>query len=300
MQAQNQQENRSGSCQTIGNLMTGIEKNAQNSVSIATSSSAIPTGSETTTMPEETQCSTGMQLSSHGLEMLRNSVKMGDPTAIETSLLESLKSDFGSRLDIVETTNEHYERTGYRLTIHSEIPQNWLAAINHLNQAGAGENIAYEISRLRTLTAKRKEKEFDLELSIDAMTEELKIYPLDIVRYVCREWARKNTFFPVLKEMIDGCEKHMHLRRALLGATKTKATALPSPKRSVPAYEGRKSYGDTPKDQWDKAHYDEAINEAVRMVNMAAHNPSWINGEEWQKRIDTLTSESNSRFKQEA
>ncbi len=92
------------------------------------------------------------------------------------------------------------------------------------------------------MTAKRKEGEFDLELSIGAITEELCEYPEDIVRTVCREWARTNTFFPVLKELLDECNKLMELRKSLLSQMREQRVISNKPKNEewTPATEDEK------------------------------------------------------------
>jgi hypothetical protein len=96
----------------------------------------------------------------------------------------------------------------------------WIKALEHYTKPALEEKVVIEVARLRCLTAKRKEGEFDMELSLGAITEELREYPIDIVQTVCREWARNNVFFPVLKELIDGCEKLLKPRNAILTASK--------------------------------------------------------------------------------
>lgn len=106
----------------------------------------------------------------------------------------------------------------HEVTISVEPDVNWIKALEHYTKPSRGDITAMEVTRLRSLTAKRKEGEFDLELSIGAITEELRIYPEDIVRTVCRNWSRNNKFFPVLKELIDECEKLFEPRYTILDA----------------------------------------------------------------------------------
>lgn len=116
--------------------------------------------------------------------------------------------------------NKDFEITNYQIVLKSPIPEGWLKALEYYNRPSRTDFVAFEVSRMRNLTAKRKEGEFDMEMSIEAITEELRDYPEDVVQSVCRSWARTNIFFPVLKELIDKCESHMILRRALLSKGK--------------------------------------------------------------------------------
>lgn len=85
----------------------------------------------------------------------------------------------------------------------------------HFVQPAMMSDVTVEITRMRTLTARRAEGEIDTEMLIGAMTEELAGYPIDIVRTACREWPRDNKFFPTLKELRDACERNFIFRRAL-------------------------------------------------------------------------------------
>lgn len=200
--------------------MMPTEPNAVNTASMPSNLPKSQTDLLITTLPAPANSLTGTELSLPGLATLK-SLAQQKPTAEQANrqLLASLQSDLSSQIDIVETTNKDYEVTGYRITLKSPLSESWLKAIDYYTQPARSDMVVAEVSRLRTLTAKRKENEFDLELSIGAITEELRGYPEDIVRSVCRDWARGNIFFPVLKELLDKCEEHMKLRRAIMQAS---------------------------------------------------------------------------------
>jgi len=197
-------------------------QNAENSDSTQTSSQTNQTDLSITTPRREAGLSIGTRLSSRGLETLRGLVRANrdNPTAhqIDQTIQASLRQDFASQLDFKTKTDRDFEVTGYAIQVRGEVPVAWRDAIGFFTKPAAPAFAAMEVTRLRTLTTKRKEGEFDLELSITAISEELSVYPEDIVQTVCRDWARKNRFFPVLAELIAECEKFMVLRRAIAKA----------------------------------------------------------------------------------
>ncbi len=146
-----------------------------------------------------------------------------------------MRQDFGSRLAISEKVNRDFEVVGFSVLIDGEIDGNWMRAIEHYTRPCKGNIAAMEIARLRSLTARQKQSDFDLELSIGALTEELIKYPEDILKTVCREWARSNVFFPTLKELIDACEKLFAPRAALLAAAKNR-NSIAHNRRHDPEY----------------------------------------------------------------
>lgn len=101
-----------------------------------------------------------------------------------------------------------------------------LIAVACLVEPAPGDFVATEVTRLKTLTAQRKEAEFDMELSIGALTEELMVYPKDVVRTVCRDWARNSKWFPTLSDLIAECEHLMKLRIAIMRLTQAKHLSI--------------------------------------------------------------------------
>lgn len=154
--------------------------------------------------------------------------KTPNAAALNRQILASLRSDCGSRLVIKTRCDSDYNAIDEEITITGNIPEKWRDALEYINRQANGRNVAAEVTRLRTLTAKRAEGEFDMELSIGAITEELQPYPEDIVRTVCRDWARENKWFPTLSELIAECEALLKPRRAMLAAIKS-ALPLPAP-----------------------------------------------------------------------
>lgn len=195
-------------------------QNAKNLDSMPTNSPMNQTVSSTTISQREIPSQIGTGLSGRGLEMLRSLVQpTGNPLdarTLNSKILASLKQDFGSHLVTKDRVNGEYEVIGTDVTLSVAASENWIKALEYYNRPAKGEDVAMEVTRLRTLTAKRKEGEFDLELSIGALTEELCIFPSDIVRTACREWARNNKFFPVLKEILDECKNLVSMRASAL------------------------------------------------------------------------------------
>lgn len=204
--------------------MNNINQNAKNLASTPINSPMISTDLSTTTEANAANSLTGTGLSSPGLAMLRSLTQaqnqMPDANKINNQLLASLKLDLGWRLVTKNRLNADYEAVSTEIKITGSVSDAWMKAIEYYTKPSSGEMVAMEVTRLRTLTAKRKEGEFDLELSIGAITEELRDFPQDIVRTTCREWARNNKFFPVLKELLDECKKFMQLRQAILDQMK--------------------------------------------------------------------------------
>lgn len=205
----------------------------QNAGSWATTATNSLSSLPITTPAKEACLPIGTERFSRGLETLRNSVQAkADAEKINNQLRESLRLALGSQIAFHETTNRDFEITNCKIVLRSPMPAECVAAIEYLNRPARSDVVAVELTRLKCLTARRKEAGIDLEASTAALTEELRNYPEDVVRTVCRNWARKNVFFPVLKELIEGCESLMMLRRALLTTAKgnTQIEHKPSPK----------------------------------------------------------------------
>jgi len=203
------------------------EKGAQNSVSMPMNLPLETMGSGTTTMLAPPSLPTGTVPSSCGLATLRDLVQSPearlDAHTINSQLQASLKQDFGSRLAIRGEYGPDFDCRSVSASVTGGVDRRWVIALERLTAPSRGDRVAAEVTRLRSLTIKRKESETDLELSIGAFTEELCAYPFDIVRTVCRSWARNNKFFPALCEVISECEELMRPRRAYLQALRTPA-----------------------------------------------------------------------------
>lgn len=235
--------NTTPNAENLGSILENLEKNSETTTSAKPANSLIGTG-----------------LSSPGLGTLRNlAATKPDAEATNRQLLASLKLDLGSQIECVETTNKDYEITGYKIGLKAPLSEGWLKAIEFYNQPARGDLVAYEVTRLRNLTAKRKEGDFDLEMSLQAISEELRDYPEDVVQTICRDWARKNIFFPVLKELIDKCESLMILRRALLAHAKEHKYL--EFKKSNPDY--------VPPNEAEKAKVADIMTEILKNLNAA-------------------------------
>lgn len=75
--------------------------------------------------------------------------------------------------------------------------------------------VVKELVRLRAMTKAKAESGIDMEIAIEAFTDELAKYPPDVVRASCRKYARMNTFWPSLAELVEMCDRLVRRRRAL-------------------------------------------------------------------------------------
>ena len=66
---------------------------------------------------------------------------------------------------------------------------------------------------MRIVTKARQDAESDMEAEMAIMGEELAKYPPDVVRSTCREYARREKFFPALSDLVWGCEGRLEYRR---------------------------------------------------------------------------------------
>lgn len=157
-----------------------------------------------------------------------------------------MKRDFGSQLVIKTKVDKDFNPIGYALTVKCDVPESWLNALKHFTRPARGDVVAMEVTRLRSVTAKRKESDLNHELTIAAITEELAVYPEDIVRTVCRERGRKSQFFPTLKELIDQCEELFLFRKAALDGLTSPTVALPKPSEewTPPSEDQKKAVSD--------------------------------------------------------
>lgn len=127
-----------------------------------------------------------------------------------------MRQDFGRQIVFKKKYNSEYDLVGMDIIFNASIPPSWLEAIDHFSQPAAAASVAGEVTRLKFLSASRNEVDADFEMRVSVLTEELSVFPIDIVREVCRTWARTKTFFPTsLKEVIDQCRELMLLRSAL-------------------------------------------------------------------------------------
>jgi hypothetical protein len=200
--------------QAIGSLMKTIGKNAPNSDSTPTPSTK---NSEITTSPAGRSLKIGMPDSTPGLATLRNlaSDKAADSETIDRSLVAFLKQVCGSQIALTDKFNSEYDIVGTDIVFAAPLSDELLTVVDRFTRPAQGGTVAAEITRLRTMTGRRQESGADLEMLIGAMTEELMEFPYDVVRNSCREWARKNIFFPTLKEIRDECVKAARVRLAL-------------------------------------------------------------------------------------
>lgn len=207
--------------QAIGSLTEAI---VQNAAARAMTSPDLLSNSKTTALQTARSTQTGTLPSTTGLATLRDLVTVqpaNPPTATELNrqLLASLKQDAGPLLVLKAKYNSEYDVAGYIVRLDAFLPSGWCDALVHFTKPSGGAFVAAEMARLRMLTVAAKDTEQDLEAKIAVFSEELMSYPNDIVKEVCREWAKNTKFFPNnLKEIKEKCESLMLPRRALAAA----------------------------------------------------------------------------------
>lgn len=68
-------------------------------------------------------------------------------------------------------------------------------------QPAAKPALIRELLRLRALVKTRRDDNTDLDLSIEALAEELRRHPGDIAIWAIRQWPRRSKFWPALAEL---------------------------------------------------------------------------------------------------
>ena len=69
-----------------------------------------------------------------------------------------------------------------------------------------GDEMTAELAKLAAKTKRRDNGDGDTSLLIAAYVEELAEYPADVVRYVLKQSARNNKFFPAWAELYEDLE----------------------------------------------------------------------------------------------
>ena len=116
----------------------------------------------------------------------------------------------------------------------------------------------------------------------------------------CQEIKRhcESDFFPQLATILKIVQRQDAMYRQALARAEAQAqnhkaiTHNPNAIYSaVPPAKRRLSYRDELKSHWDERHYDEAIRDALHMLDYAKQNPTIVNPDDWSKRVEQLMAE---------
>lgn len=134
----------------------------------------------------------------------------------------SLRARYDDRIDLYGWDGEI---VGYRL-----LPETMLdmaerqlaadlvqAALRPLDDPG----IVTELARLRASCKTRAQDQQEVTLTLRVLAEECAEYPADVVVYVLRNWARRETFTPSLAELRDQLQRAARSRLSLAQALKS-------------------------------------------------------------------------------
>jgi hypothetical protein len=82
-------------------------------------------------------------------------------------------------------------------------------------QPAASLDVTRELHRLRVLTKARQQSQAEIDEALTLFGDELKGYPLEVIRRACREQARESPFWPALAELVTRCDREVRpLRQA--------------------------------------------------------------------------------------
>jgi hypothetical protein len=157
----------------------------------------------------------------------------GLPATIQTALKFSTRAIYGSDgqfdgsvVDGAKLIGEHDEAT-LRIAI---------AAAARALQPGGIELAMFELGTLRSKTISRKTDDGDAHLTGRAYGEVLAVYPADVIRGACREWADGSKWWPAWAELKAECDrlcaKRLAEHRALTEALK-RSQVKPAPALSA-------------------------------------------------------------------
>lgn len=93
-----------------------------------------------------------------------------------------------------------------------------LRAVEAMCEPADTKLLAAELTRLRSLTARRAETGVDMEVTIGAWIEELQAYSADAAVQALREWPGANKWWPTWAEIREACERYGGERLMLLAA----------------------------------------------------------------------------------
>lgn len=222
-------ENRSGSSQPIGSLMSRTLNSLSTRVETTRGSSERGRAVVTTTTARATSSLTTTPRGELGSEMQtislpaivsqtapredlhRNPAKLLPPSTRSAIVEEWDGNDIGygwdgrvSRYEIIHPISEAEQAAA-------------LAFVQETLEPATEDFVLGELGRLRALTVSRDIGQ-DLTLVFAAFTDELLKYPPDAIREVLREWPRTERFWPSMAELNERISLIVGPRKALLVA----------------------------------------------------------------------------------
>jgi hypothetical protein len=168
-----------------------------------------------------------MQLSetaAAALPAIKSAQATNNPDKVDASLLASLPQPVAQclrerqRIWDDPLTGFHSEFLEYH-PLPPALPAEALVAARELVayalQPAEHQRLIGEVARLRLMTKTRAVSEEDQAALLHVMSEELAIFPADVVVDALRGWARRETFFPSLAEIVEQCHRTARRRRRL-------------------------------------------------------------------------------------
>lgn len=208
----------------------------------------------------------------------------------DESLEALLNAHFGSRLVLKKKTRltADYDviNDGYHVEIDGlgDNEMRLFDMIDYLNKPSDPVLAAGQIARLRITMPRRDEANQDIELLVDTLVEDCREYPPDILQAECQRWRREERWFPSPKDFRRRLDAAVSLRRAIRSAFERSRNPLLQ-KREVKKIEPPLPRHDKPKKIWNEQDWNDHIEDALGMVELAKKNPTVIDVAGWEDEV---------------
>lgn len=155
------------------------------------------------------------------------------------------------------TVSAEYDLTGFRVTgqLTSTEREEIRSLSRALTRPADRDQVTQELTKCLLVTKSRAKPDEDMTMYVAAMTDELAKYPMDLVATSLRAWARKETFWPSLAEILAPIKREMGWRKSLETAAGTVVAANQGNQRST--------WSQLPQDRKDR------INDALRKAGIS-------------------------------
>lgn len=269
-----------------------------------------PTNSSTTGKGVANLVQTGKPPSAIVLDKLRNiaqSVNNGqlmDDQEFKTSLLQHFgPSRFASNAKLKHIYGDDYDCqvSNYEITLDAlhDGEMKLYDAVEFLNRPAAYDLVAKQLAKVRVVMARRGESKDDLTILIDTYAEHLMEFPPDIVVAACKKIIDDGKWFPLVSQIRAEMQSMVRFRRAVW----TKFQELRNPLLAKKAEERRlaadprlnQHWKSIPKKDWLPQHFEWAVEEVQKMLDLARQNPTMLNVPMWEEELAKLKNEQSAR-----
>lgn len=157
-------------------------------------------------------------------ERLQRALATNDPRMVDHALICTLPSSVRAtlnerRVSLIGPYGFDEETEGFELVEPEKIPVsdfNHAAWLVGLTLTGTPRpTLMEELLRVRICTRMREQDLMTEKAMLSYFADELARYPYDAIFDACRDWVRRETFFPTIAELRAECDRRVRRRKKL-------------------------------------------------------------------------------------